>query len=67
VGNYCEAKGWDRDHLSIEQMHEIRVQPKWIDPFDERNPASTRAPKMTLREALKLAAANRAKKKRKVA
>jgi hypothetical protein len=32
VRTYCVDRGWDPDHLTIEQLLEVRAQPGWKQP-----------------------------------
>lgn len=32
VSRYCESRGWDENHLTAEQLLEIREQREWKSP-----------------------------------
>lgn len=32
VAQYCELMGWDKNNLSLEQIHEIKNQPQYKAP-----------------------------------
>jgi hypothetical protein len=32
VSRYCADRGWDPDHLEIEQLLEVRAHPEWKQP-----------------------------------
>lgn len=33
IEKYCEGRGWNKDSLSISQMHEISTNKQYINPF----------------------------------